>query len=906
MDYHKILNILITKTDGSKDFDERLKDILMNVSKYLPEEVKQELETEYQQSEDLSIRRKYLQTILRVIEILNRQVLSKSETYMSVNEYRGVKIAIEMSISLGIIPCLLPGIGLGLSKLSRNAIKLTPESLTDLQKYDRLMMTTRVLTSCYDEISLRPAILAHLGPIVGALFQLAHAPLVKPSKDTGPPTQMTQELYQQFTKDQEEFKNILTKLVDNCPRSLMIKELMVLSGLEKAPNWLKRTTRVYLMAAIVEPNGVMSLINATCEDLDLGLHWERLDTISRLIVSSSKDFGYFDSVCGQFLEILKSKNIKHSTTIANSLISTLHEVHPEICVDKIINVITMPLSSVPGDLKHVEDVQVVKTETEVHECIKNLVKCFVPQSKCKYLPIELIKNISLPLFYMHVKIHKSPLLLKSKVRDLLVQLLKNESLMQDLFQAFLHDGREDFGRRLFYRFGPSGSVEVVSGPEDRGKLEVEEEVEEIADSLLDLVRPDEYLSTSLLNYLLKWLSIKTSRSQNYLGNEEDFVDDVFKQLVAEKLLINLASASGVQRGLIKSPDPLLGFIKSLFNAGTDNYELIYASLMLVKVILEEKPKDWKPFEELADFLQGQLKDFSGSGLVDLIGQVSKLIRMKGKAPRYRDLNVDNKLDDNFDKALQDLADPLLPVRAHGLITLTKLIETSDSRALDKKDLVLCLFKENLKDEDSFVYLTAVNGLCAMALKFPNQVIEVLVQEFVDMPTRGKGEIAPENRAKLGEILVKTTRLLGDMAPAYKSLLINGFLSGVRDQDSMVRASSLSCLGELCKVLGFKLGNAITEVLYCVGRIIETDKEQECRRAGVLVINLLIRGLGKDVLTDLGNELLPVYRALKFLRDNDSDDVLRLHAQLALEELDDIVRDILFTKPRLQKNIYLIS
>ena len=83
-----------------------------------------------------------------------------------------------------------------------------------------------------------------------------------------------------------------------------------------------------------------------------------------------------------------------------------------------------------------------------------------------------------------------------------------------------------------------------------------------------------------------------------------------------------------------------------------------------------------------------------------------------------------------------------------------------------------------------------------------------------MPQRNKnGDISPETRAKLGEILVKTTRSLGDMAPAYKSILINGFLCGTRDSDDLVRASSLSCLGELCKVLGFRLGNAITEVNY---------------------------------------------------------------------------------------------
>ncbi|XP_043275528.1 transport and Golgi organization protein 6 homolog [Venturia canescens] len=99
--------------------------------------------------------------------------------------------------------------------------------------------------------------------------------------------------------------------------------------------------------------------------------------------------------------------------------------------------------------------------------------------------------------------------------------------------------------------------------------------------------------------------------------------------------------------------------------------------------------------------------------------------------------------------------------------------------------------------------------------------------------------------------------------------------------------------------------AATLKLYCVGHVIRTDKSPECRRAAVLVTNLLIQGLGKDVLTDLGHDLVPLYRALKLLRDNDDDHVLRLHAQLALEELDDIVRLLIFSVPKkFDKRIYL--
>lgn len=74
----------------------------------------------------------------------------------------------------------------------------------------------------------------------------------------------------------------------------------------------------------------------------------------------------------------------------------------------------------------------------------------------------------------------------------------------------------------------------------------------------------------------------------------------------------------------------------------------------------------------------------------------------------------------------------------------------------------------------------------------------------------------------------------------------------------------------------------------------------------MVSTLLLRGLGKDTLTSLSKDLVDLYRGLKYLRDNDEDTVLRLHAQLALEELDHIMKDFFFSVPKLEKKIFLLG
>lgn len=67
----------------------------------------------------------------------------------------------------------------------------------------------------------------------------------------------------------------------------------------------------------------------------------------------------------------------------------------------------------------------------------------------------------------------------------------------------------------------------------------------------------------------------------------------------------------------------------------------------------------------------------------------------------------------------------------------------------------------MKHEDSFIYLAAINGLCALATSYPEVVVKTLIQEYIDIPQRiSGGDINVETRAKLGEILVKMTRNLG--------------------------------------------------------------------------------------------------------------------------------------------------
>ncbi|KAM9375964.1 transport and Golgi organization protein 6 homolog [Pholidichthys leucotaenia] len=257
--------------------------------------------------------------------------------------------------------------------------------------------------------------------------------------------------------------------------------------------------------------------------------------------------------------------------------------------------------------------------------------------------------------------------------------------------------------------------------------------------------------------------------------------------------------------------------------------------------------------------------------------------------------------------LMEACDPDVPTRAFALRVLTQMLQCRDPEAVQAQDRVLKLFLENLEHEDSFIYLSAIGGLAALADSFPDRILERLLKDFQhgpSLPSSNK-EHSLETRLKVGEVLMRASRAMGELTPHLGHPLVDVFLRGTRDSDQSVRASSLSNLGELCQRLDYSLGPLAQELSSCLTALIKTEKEAEVRRAAVHVIALLLRGLGDKTTQVLRDVLLDLYRALKWVVQSDPDEVAVLHAQLALEELDDVMRRFVFPKQKLEKKIVVL-
>lgn len=140
--------------------------------------------------------------------------------------------------------------------------------------------------------------------------------------------------------------------------------------------------------------------------------------------------------------------------------------------------------------------------------------------------------------------------------------------------------------------------------------------------------------------------------------------------------------------------------------------------------------------------------------------------------------------DVYQEALRYLQDPILPVRAHGLHLLTQLVATDTRRhpvcygTVVPDALLPAIFDllvDAIQDDESFLYLNAVQGLAEMASSHREAVLGPLLAIYVGGDktkdrmahalTYGQ-QLTPreiDQRLRLGEALLQVLQHLGDAA-----------------------------------------------------------------------------------------------------------------------------------------------
>lgn len=79
-----------------------------------------------------------------------------------------------------------------------------------------------------------------------------------------------------------------------------------------------------------------------------------------------------------------------------------------------------------------------------------------------------------------------------------------------------------------------------------------------------------------------------------------------------------------------------------------------------------------------------------------------------------------------------------------------------------------MLQEQLKDQDSYIYLSGINGLASLGMHCTEDVLQILCKEFLQVSTEQDYIVTKEDqnrvaelRMKVGDIIVKVTKRLGE-------------------------------------------------------------------------------------------------------------------------------------------------
>ncbi|KAK6049834.1 HEAT repeat protein [Cooperia oncophora] len=268
---------------------------------------------------------------------------------------------------------------------------------------------------------------------------------------------------------------------------------------------------------------------------------------------------------------------------------------------------------------------------------------------------------------------------------------------------------------------------------------------------------------------------------------------------------------------------------------------------------------------------------------------------------------------------ESLSDESPVTRGGALLNVSRLIRARNVDILMELDKWLFkAMKEAIVDPDSYVYLAAINALAEAACYGSTYLRELvaLFKSFRSLEEIPKDEDAETEapssadsemvvRSRLCEVLGKVFRVLGDMSPVWMDESAGVFLSCLSENDEIIRASALSSLAELilaCR--GKNIEKYLEEIFYAVEKMLTADPSFLVRRAAVNLLRQIIKSCDTALIEVIGDRLRDLHRDLVRLWRWDSDHVVRLHAELALEELRAIMKSVITQETSCPRRIVL--
>lgn len=639
-------------------------------------------------------------------------------------------------------------------------------------------------------------------------------------------------------------------------------------------------------------DGVRSLIEFIADMRDeQDISVEKVDKLSQILLAKPADvssFDYWTEIGSQVVSLLRLMNRPVLVSVICHFLNTLYDKNGLIVRDFFF--------------KRVWERLIPESNACDNSNITDAIN--VASNLCKRTSPPAVADFSRPLIvplWSQILFLAKNKLPTELVLDILVSMaiITDEYFVVDnIVRGFLITGGEQWQYSL-----NDGSLCISPKPSTLDSASSNEQLFDTLDVALVMLGnflphvPKEHVLKLFLNVFRRWLGLEgTYLDENPIRSLTDvrileLVAENFSELLStdpnEIMQVVLAVLSQ-HRG--SSPDS----DKDSDDEGEDEEDsAINFALQLTSFIVQEmtKAKTSSTTNLLLEKIDHALEKVDTKSAGDLRNEISKVL--SDQKPTSGENEQDVKV---LDRAMLNLYDPVVPIKANGLYMLRKLVE-EESKVINS-DRVVILHLSNLDDPDPFIYLNVIKGLESLLSRNGHAVTKV-----IDSYCSNK---AIDYRLKAGEVLSRFTE---NTSFAKLDCEVNIFMSSLlsmlratNNQDQRIRMSSMSIIGIFCRNHPNLMAPFILDILDCILGILKMEispDEAIIRRSAVWCCHDIIsNGLGAVDQT-LRNNL---NSCLIQTRDTDSDYLVREQAEVVLSEIHSSLSNALIPKMNEKLNI----
>lgn len=674
---------------GQSDFASVFKNITTNKEH-------NEADRAHQNFTNFQLQKSFIQKIIKEIDDLAFEIQNNGTILISVKHQKLLRTCFQLVTTFGISVSLIPGVGISLSKRCTTAALLPSLNITDEEKYEILQICTDFFTRSYKVPVLKNIIITfHLSDYLAALIQLSFAPFKKPGTYNN--FTMTQDKYDKLNQDKVKYVQIYEHLVDNCFQPILMKELLVLQSVvnPSPPAFIKRVISKEMSQRLLVPGGLLSLIRCFIEsyDIDTGLEWKKIEMICKIVAAkhgNDSEDNYLKNISTQLMQILLSNNTHYLATAVACLLC-LNDKYPKSeHVKTLVQEIFTAFDFDSLGLKPNLPGTIIMTPQEVEHKLNVLHACVcTTRLDC---PLKLLSPNLYLLFLLGLKCTQNEEL-QIKFKDTLLKCLSNlnKNEVCAAIKMFLF-GKRDLKQShiTIDEFDSGLAVKCVASQFQHPKSDA-------VLYLLNLFKSSSHngfiqnafgASLSILIELTGKRHRKT-RKEMLLSTEDDLVlvddlDEHYANIL--QLLSEMSTSLKVVSSMKSNPEMVLNFIEYFIsNSHADgNEECLTVALVLLNTILSNSDRTTdleKRCSNLIPVLKKMATNDSNFNNI-LCKEALSLISSEPQQDSETECG----------RAITDAFDSLLPVRAHGIIKLTKLIEAKDPETISKKHYIFCLFQ----------------------------------------------------------------------------------------------------------------------------------------------------------------------------------------------------------------------